>query len=153
MCVDRAPACYAYIVRQMQGGVPHGRSGQQQHRVHEEGDVTWRSNKMPLSLLRHEINEPPPNIPCMELNSANGAGNREQPLADAEFDTDFVNSDMDEDVVFNEVTGEHQVKETDGDGNLCGNLQNNMCRRTLAYTTDQKWTIALLKVLDMHSSL
>ena len=104
---------------------------------------------MSTSLCHHEINEPPPNIPCMNLNSAHDTGIKEQTLAGAEFDTNFVNSDMDEDVVCNEVTGEHQVKETDGDANLCGNLQNNTCHcPSLAYTTNQKWTIGLLKVLD-----
>ena len=101
----------------MQGGVPHGRSNQQQHGVHEDGDVTWRSNKMPSSLCCLEINEPPPNVPCMGLDSAHDAGNRET-HAGIEFDTDFVNSDMDEDVVFNEVTGEQTEKGTDGDANL-----------------------------------
>ena len=55
MHVDRSPACYVYIVTQMQGGVPHGRSSQQEHRVHEDSDVKWRSNKMPSSLRRHEV--------------------------------------------------------------------------------------------------
>ena len=58
-----------------------------------------------------------------------------------EFDIDFVNTDMDEGVIFNDAIGEHQEKERDGDANLCGNLQNNTCRPSLAYTTDQKWTI------------
>ena len=107
---------------------------------------------MPSSLRCHEINEPPPNISCMDLNSAHDAGIREQTVAGAEFDTDFINSDMDEDVVFNEVTGEHQVTETDGDANLCRNLQINKYHPSLAYTTDQKWTIELLKVLnDMNA--
>jgi len=59
MHVDRSPACYAYIVRQMQGGVPQGKSSQQQDCVNDDGDVTWRSNKAPSSLRRHEVNEPP----------------------------------------------------------------------------------------------
>ena len=64
MHIDRSPACYAYIVRQMQGGVPHGRPSQQPHSaaVHEDGDVMGNSNKTPSSLCCHEVNEPPPKI-------------------------------------------------------------------------------------------
>jgi hypothetical protein len=133
----------------MQGGVPYGRSSDQHHCVHEDGDVMWRSNKMPSSLCRHEVNEPPPKIPCIDLNSAhNGAGISEASRADADFDTDFVNSDMDEDVVVNEASGEDQVKETYAAANLSRNLEDNKHHSSLAYNTDQKWTIALLKVLD-----
>ena len=61
---------------------------------------------------------------------------------------DFVNSDMDEDVLVHEDTGKHQVEVTDGDANLSRNLEDIKCHPSLAYTTDQKWTVALLKVLD-----
>ena len=81
----------------------------------------------------------------MNLNSAHDAGNREQIVAGAEFDTDIVNSDMDEDVVCNEATGDHHENGRYG----CGNLQQNNTRRpSLAFTTDQKWTIGLLEFLD-----
>ena len=135
----------------MQGGVPHGRHSQQPHgaAVHEDGDVTWTSNKMPSSLRRHDVNEPPPKIQCMDLNSTHDAGIAEEMHAGAEFDTDFVNPDIDEDVVVNDATGEHHENKGDGGVNLCGNLQQNKaCPSSLAFTTDQKWTIALLKVLD-----
>ena len=135
----------------MQGGVPHGRPSQQPHGadVHEDGDIMWRSNKMPSSLRCQEVNEPPPKIQCMDLNSARDAGIAEEMHAGADFDTDFVNSDIDVDVVVNEATGEHHENKRDGDVNLCGNLQQcKACRSSLAFTTDQKWTIGLLKVLD-----
>jgi hypothetical protein len=56
----------------------------------------------------------------------------------------------DEDVVVNdqEVTGEDQITERDGNAKFVGNLEDNNHHPSLAYTTDQKWTIALLKVLD-----
>jgi hypothetical protein len=38
-----------------QGGVPQGKSSQQQHCVNDDGDVTWRSNKAPSSLHRTTI--------------------------------------------------------------------------------------------------
>jgi hypothetical protein len=50
--------------------------------------------------------------------------------------------------VVNEMTGEDHENERDGDANLSRNLEDNKCHPSLAYTTDQKWTIALLKVLD-----
>ena len=39
--IDLRHASYAYIVRQMLGGVPHGRPSQQPHgaAVHEDGDA------------------------------------------------------------------------------------------------------------------
>ena len=56
----------------------------------------------------------------------------------------------DEDVVVNdqEVTGEDQITERDGNAKFVGNLEDNNHHPSLAYTTDQKLTIALLKVLD-----
>ena len=105
----------------MQGGVPHGRHSQQPHcaAVHEDGDVTWRRNKMPSSQRRHDIIEPPPKIQCMDLNSTRDAGIAE------EMHWGSVNPDIDEDVIVNEATGEHHENEGDGDLNLCGNLQQN----------------------------
>ena len=60
---------------------------------------------------------------------------------------------MDEHVAVNEDTGKHQVEVADGDANLSRNLEDNKCYPSLAYTTDQKWTIALLKVLDDMNAL
>jgi hypothetical protein len=56
---------------------------------------------------------------------------------------------LDEDVVVNEeVTGEDQITRRDGNTKLSRNLEDNNHHPSVAYTTDQKWTIALLKVLD-----
>ena len=108
---------------------------------------------MPSSLRRHEVNEPPPKIQCMDLNSTRDAGIAEEMHAGADFDTDFVNSDIDEDVVVNEVTGEHHKSERDGDVNLCGNVQQNKtCCSSLAFTTDQKCITRWFKFIRFYFS-
>ena len=57
--IDRNIGCYNFIVRKSHVAAPHGTSVLRRHSLHEDGLVTWTSNKRPSRLRRHVVNDVP----------------------------------------------------------------------------------------------
>ena len=55
--IDRNIGCYNFIVKRAHVAAPHGASVSRRHRLHEDGDVAWTSNKRPSLLRRHMVND------------------------------------------------------------------------------------------------
>ncbi len=51
--------CFNFIVRKSHVAVPHGASVLRHCAIHENGLVTWASNKRPSCLRRHVVNDVP----------------------------------------------------------------------------------------------
>ena len=55
--IDRNIGCYNFIVKKSHVAAPHGASVSRRHRLYEDEDVTWTSNKRPSLLRRHMVND------------------------------------------------------------------------------------------------
>jgi Plavaka transposase len=160
--IDRSPGCLSFLVLQAQSAAPHGASlvSTPKHR-HEDGDAAWSSNKRPALLRRHMVNtavavggnapdvcapahpnlyfvgteEFPSSTEVLSETSnvenvCDGGGNNSSPVA------------LNDDDAFSfgdQNAGGFDVGEDEGPSFECKNFM---------YTTDQKWTVALLKTLD-----
>ena len=134
---------------------PHGASVSRRHRLYENEDVTWTSNKRPSLLRRHMVNHvvatgESPHAGLAQYSNAHFAGS---------VDSDRLllpsANDAEEGMSFS-VDGEDN---TDNDNNpntlTCPNSAAMdedagapSFRSNFMYTTDQKWTVSLLKILD-----
>ncbi len=113
-------------MRKSHVAVPHGASVSHHLGLHEDGLVKWTRNKAPSRLRRHVVND------------ATVAG--ESAVGDS---AEVVSDDHARDVL-------------DDDPNIltCGSTEFDgddeapSFRSNFMYTTDQKWTVSLLKILD-----
>ncbi len=110
--------------------VPHGSSASHRHSLHEDGLVTWTSNKKPSRLRSHVVNDVPV---AGDLAVGDGA---EVVSDDYTWDESLVLND-DPNILL--TCGNTAFDGNDEAPSFCSNF---MC------TTNQKWTISLLKILD-----
>ena len=153
--IDGSPGCLKALVLHAQVAAPHGASvvlhGKHSH---EDENATWTSNKRPALLRRHMVNEEVAasgNNPVVRLaNHPNlhfvGTGTHEPDSAisdDAIAPEAFHDNDNDD----NDVASFEGQQSAEEDNSVCfvgaPKFQSNFM-----YTTDQKWTVSLLKILD-----
>ena len=173
--MDKSPTCFSFIVKQKEGGVPHGISSDCQHRIHEDGDVTWTSTKRPKLLRRQvvdittaqqsgvfsDVHENFPPTSGTRAGNAGNAGSGEFPqppdcspsVANVGDSHDGSNDDSvgvgtdfecDDAVIYND----DDVYESPPTIPTDGYAEAPSFHSHFMYTTDQKWTVALLKILD-----
>ena len=120
----------------------HGAAVSHRRRLHEDGNVTWTSNKMPSILRRHMVNDP-----HMEFVGSDNF------LQSASCNGVEVTSTC-EDIVDCNKRDDLSVLSDDPNILTCTNsaidqdLEAPSFRSNFMYTADQKWTVSLLKILD-----
>ena len=146
-------------MRQAQVAAPHGASVVRRRCPHEDGNVAWTSNKRPALLRRHVVNDigAAGDVPVFHLEqypNVNFVGSE----AVQEFGINSGGSD--ETLIIDPGYDESSVlldDDNDDDDNYC--LPNALVNHeydaeapsfpsNFIYTTDQKWTVSLLKILD-----
>ncbi len=127
--IDRNIGCYNFIVRKSHVAAPHGASISRRCSLHEDGLVTWTSNKRPSRLRRHVVNDVPD---AGDLAVGDGA--------------DVVSDDHTRDDF--SVLGDDPIILTCGSTAFDRDVEATSFRSNFMYTTDQKWTVSLLKILD-----
>ena len=166
--IDRSPGCYNYLANQTIVALPHGASVVGRRRqLDEDVEVTWTSNKRPSLLRRNKVNDvviaegglpicPMPLYPDVHLVGASGMqrGGQQNLVANDTSILEHIEDDED---------GHDTPADFDGDGpddssvqqglNAMANTQDvdfeaPSFRSNFMYTTDQKWTVSLLKILD-----
>ena len=156
--IDKSPGCFNFLVRQAQVAAPHGASVVCRHCQHEDGNVAWTSNKRPALLRRHVVNDigAAGDVPVFHLEqypNVNFVGSE----AVQEFGINSGGSDKT--LIIDPGYDESSVwlDDNDDDDNYC--LPNALVNHeydaeapsfpsNFIYTTDQKWTVSLLKILD-----
>ena len=116
-------------MRKSHAAGPHGASVSCRCCLHEDGLVTWTSNKTPSCLRRHVVNDVPV---AGELAVGDGA----EVVSDDHTWDDF------------SVLGDDPNKLTCGNTAFDGDVEAPSFCSNFMYTTDQKWTVSLLKILD-----
>lgn len=145
-------------MQQAQSAAPHGASiiPTPKHR-HADGDAAWTSNKRPALLRRHMVNDTVaaignapviistqhPNLHFVGTENINLSGSTESNSSLRVF------NDVDDDVAVNDEDDGNHLRTTANDLEVMGAPS---FRSNLTYTTDQMWTISLLKILDDANS-
>jgi hypothetical protein len=117
-------------VKKSHVAVSHGSSASHRHSLHEDGLVTWTSNKKPSCLRSHVVNDVP-----VAGDLAVGDG--------AEVVSDYYT--WDESSVLND---DPNILLTCGNTAFDGNDEAPSFCLNFMCSTNQKWTISLLKILD-----
>jgi hypothetical protein len=148
--IDRNIGCYNFIVKKTHVAAPHGASVARR-RVHQDGDVTWTSNKRPALLRRHMVND------------ITAAGDLPVVTMEQYPNVHFVGSDRLLQSVSNPCTssGDLEMDNGNDDASVFSDDHHILTcakdgddeeapafRSNFMYTTDQKWTVSLLKILD-----
>lgn len=154
--IDRSIGCYNFIVNQRHVAAPHGASVARRPRPREDGDATWTSNKRPSLLRRNVVNDvtAAENVPVVTLpqfpNVHFVGSDRLQHSSGDDYaaaeDDDFVDVDGADD---SSVLGDnHSIVNCPTTGTGIDENDGPSFRSNFMYTTDQKWTVSLLKILD-----
>jgi hypothetical protein len=148
--IDRNIGCYNFIVKRAHVAAPHGASVSRRHRLHEDGDVAWTSNKRPSLLRRHMVNDVAaagdlPVVTMAQYPNAHFIGS-DRLLQSPGDGCEVRNGCVEDDNVADNlsVLGDDSKTNTAIDGDA----EAPSFRSNFMYTTDQKWTVSLLKILD-----
>ncbi|KAI2497023.1 hypothetical protein MHU86_17500 [Fragilaria crotonensis] len=139
--IDRTIWCYKFTVKKSHLAAPH--SASVSHHCHEDGNVTWTSNKRPALLRRHMVNDSHMDFVGTDKLLQSPAGNGVE-----------VESTSCEDIEDCNKSNDFWVLSDDPNILTCTNsaldedVEAPSFRSNFMYTTDQKWTVSLLKILD-----
>ena len=161
--IDRSPGCLNFLVMESQSAAPHGASlvCTPKHR-HEDGDAAWTSNKRPALLRRHMVNDAVaasgnapvvtsaqhPNLHFVGTEDITALSTEEvvmmAEIGKSEIDSSSValndvDADEDDILAFEDHPANANALDVVGAPSFHSNFM---------YTTDQKWTVSLLKILD-----
>jgi Plavaka transposase len=159
--IDRSPGCLSFLVLQARSGAPHGASlvGNPKHR-HEDGDAAWTSNKRPAILRRHMVNDAvaasgtAPVVTLAQHPNLQFVGAEDITLSATEVVMSEIgkNEFDSSSVVFNDGNDEDDLLAFEDQHTANGNdldvVGAPSFHSNFTYTTDQKWTVSLLKILD-----
>lgn len=141
--IDRNIGCYNFIVKKSHLAATHGASVSHRRRLHEDENVTCTSNKRPALLRRHLVNDPHMDFVDKENLLQSPAGNG------VGFESTYC-----EDIEDCNKSDDLSVLSDDPNILTCTNsavdedAEAPSFRSNFMYTTDQKWTVSLLKILD-----
>ncbi|KAI2502783.1 hypothetical protein MHU86_1872 [Fragilaria crotonensis] len=141
--IDRNIGCYNFIVKKSHHAATHGASASHRRRLHEDGNITCTSNKRPALLRRHMVNDPHMDFDGTDNLLQFPAGNGVEVESTSCEDIEDCNKSDDLSMLSDDpniLTCTNSALDED--------VEAPSFRSNFMYTTDQKWTVSLLKILD-----
>ena len=143
--IDRNIGCYSYVVMRSQVLSRHGAPVVPCHpSVHEDGNVMWTSNKRASLLRRHMVTEVSGEGELPAVAAVNSGTSFDMPEAPPGVSLSFP-EDNEMGSMYPGDFDQHVASLSSDDDN---DEEGPSFRSKFMYTTDQKWTVRLLKILD-----